>query len=36
MGSGGPGQTTMRMKQRLVDIQRGTAPDLHKWVMRID
>jgi branched-chain amino acid aminotransferase len=36
MGSGGPGQTTMRIKQRLVDIQRGVAPDPHGWVHRID
>jgi branched-chain amino acid aminotransferase len=36
MGAGGPGQTTMRIKQRLVDIQRGTAPDPHGWVRRID
>jgi branched-chain amino acid aminotransferase len=32
IGSGGPGQTTQRLKQRLVDIQRGTAPDPHGWV----
>jgi branched-chain amino acid aminotransferase len=36
MGAGGPGQTTMRIKQRLVDIQRGVAPDPHGWVYRID
>ena len=36
MGSGGPGQTTMRLKQRLVDIQHGAAPDPHGWVRRID
>ena len=36
IGTGGPGQTTMRLKQRLVDIQKGTAPDPHKWVHRID
>jgi branched-chain amino acid aminotransferase len=36
MGTGGPGQTTMRIKQRLVDIQRGVAPDPHGWVHRID
>ncbi len=35
MGAGGPGQTTMRIKQKLVDIQRGTAPDPHGWVHRI-
>lgn len=36
MGAGGPGQTTMRIKQKLVDIQRGVAPDPHGWVHRID
>ena len=36
MGAGGPGQTTMRLKQKLVDIQRGVAPDPHGWVHRID
>ncbi|MGE0630347.1 MAG: branched-chain amino acid aminotransferase [Hyphomicrobiaceae bacterium] len=36
IGSGGPGQTTMRLKQKLVDIQRGVAPDPHGWVRRID
>ena len=36
IGSGGPGQTTMRIKQKLVDIQRGVAPDPHGWVQRID
>jgi branched-chain amino acid aminotransferase len=36
IGAGGPGQATQRLKQRLVDIQRGTAPDPHGWVHRID
>ena len=35
MGAGGPGQTTTRIKQKLVDIQRGVAPDPHGWVHRI-
>ena len=35
MGAGGPGQTTMRIKQRLVDIQRGVAPDPHGWVHKL-
>ncbi len=35
MGAGGPGQTTMRLKQKLVDIQRGVGPDPHKWVHRL-
>ena len=32
---GGPGQITSRLKQKLVDIQHGKAPDPHKWVYRI-
>jgi branched-chain amino acid aminotransferase len=35
IGAGGPGQTTMRIKQKLVDIQRGVAPDPHGWVSRL-
>ena len=35
IGSGGPGQLTQRLKDRLVSIQRGTAPDPHGWVMRL-
>jgi branched-chain amino acid aminotransferase len=35
IGSGGPGQLTMRLKERLVSIQRGTAPDTHGWVKKI-
>ncbi len=35
IGAGGPGQTTMRIKQKLVDIQRGIAPDPHGWVYKI-
>ncbi len=35
IGSGGPGQTTQRLKDRLVAIQRGEAPDPHGWVMRL-
>jgi branched-chain amino acid aminotransferase len=36
IGAGGPGQMTMRIKQKLVDIQRGVAPDPHGWVHRLD
>src|SRR3546814_4180580 len=36
IGSGGPGQTTSRLRERLVAIQRGTAEDMHGWVMRLD
>ena len=35
VGSGGPGQTTQRLRDRLVAIQRGTAEDKHGWVMRL-
>ncbi len=36
IGSGGPGQLTQKLRQRLVAIQRGHAPDPHGWVMRLD
>jgi branched-chain amino acid aminotransferase len=36
VGSGGPGQTTSRLRERLVAIQRGTAEDGHGWVKRVD
>jgi branched-chain amino acid aminotransferase len=36
IGSGGPGQLTQRLRQRLVAIQRGEAPDEHGWVMKLD
>ncbi|MEO1044305.1 MAG: branched-chain amino acid aminotransferase [Pseudomonadota bacterium] len=35
IGSGGPGQITEKMRARLVDIQRGSAPDPHGWVRQI-
>jgi branched-chain amino acid aminotransferase len=35
IGSGGPGQLTGKLKDRLVSIQRGQAPDPHGWVMRL-
>ena len=35
IGSGGPGQLTQRLRNRLVAIQRGEAPDPHGWVMRL-
>jgi branched-chain amino acid aminotransferase len=35
VGTGGPGQMTMKLRQRLVDIQRGTAPDPHGWIKRL-
>jgi branched-chain amino acid aminotransferase len=36
IGSGGPGQLTKRLKDRLVSIQRGEAPDKHGWITRLD
>ena len=35
LGSGGPGQLTQRLKDKLVAIQRGNAPDTHGWVEKI-
>ncbi len=35
IGSGGPGQVTQRLRQRLVSIQRGQTADTHGWVHRI-
>ena len=35
IGTGDPGQITEKMRNRLVDIQRGTAPDPHGWVKRL-
>jgi branched-chain amino acid aminotransferase len=35
VGSGGPGQLTTRLRARLVAIQRGEAPDTHRWVTRV-
>ena len=35
IGSGGPGQLTQRLKNRLVAIQRGEQPDPHGWVMKL-
>ena len=35
IGAGGPGQITQQLRTRLVDIQRGNAPDPHGWVQPI-
>jgi branched-chain amino acid aminotransferase len=35
IGSGGPGQLTQKLRQRLVGIQRGEQADPHGWVHRI-
>ncbi|NTZ42725.1 branched-chain amino acid aminotransferase [Altererythrobacter sp. SALINAS58] len=36
IGSGGPGQLTQKLRDRLVGIQRGTHPDNHGWIVRLD
>lgn len=35
IGSGGPGQTAMRIRKRLVDIQSGAVADPHNWMVPI-
>lgn len=35
IGSGGPGQLTAKLREKLVAIQRGHAPDAHGWVMKL-
>jgi branched-chain amino acid aminotransferase len=35
IGTGGPGQLTGKLKNRLVSIQRGEAPDTHGWIRKI-
>jgi branched-chain amino acid aminotransferase len=32
---GGPGAVSMRLRQALVDIQRGAAPDAHRWLHHV-
>jgi branched-chain amino acid aminotransferase len=32
VGDGGPGELSMKLRQALVDIQRGGAPDTHSWL----
>ena len=36
IGAGGPGQTTQRLRDRLIGIQRGIAPDPYGWLHPID
>jgi branched-chain amino acid aminotransferase len=36
IGSGGPGQTTQRLREALIGIQTGTAEDRHGWLERLD
>ncbi len=32
VGDGGPGAVTMRLRERLLALQTGTAPDTHGWL----
>ena len=36
IGGGGPGQLTTRLREALVAIQRGTAPDANGWLRPLD
>jgi len=36
IGSGGPGQTTQRLRDALIGIQTGTVEDRHGWLERLD
>jgi len=35
VGDGKPGEISMRLRQSLVDIQRGSAPDPHGWMHHV-
>jgi branched-chain amino acid aminotransferase len=35
IGDGGTGEVTARLRQTLVDIQRGRAADRHGWIQRV-
>ena len=35
IGTGGPGQLTQALREKLVGIQRGTVEDRHGWVMKL-
>ncbi len=35
IGSGGPGQLTRKLREKLVGIQRGTVEDRHGWVVKL-
>lgn len=36
VGDGTPGPITMQVRQALLDIQTGAAPDSHQWLTRLD
>ena len=35
IGSGGPGQITSKLREKLVGIQNGTVADTHGWMMKV-
>ncbi|HEY7199675.1 MAG TPA: branched chain amino acid aminotransferase, partial [Candidatus Dormibacteraeota bacterium] len=35
IGDGRPGAVTMRLRQALLAIQQGEAPDPHGWMHRV-
>ena len=35
VGDGSPGEISMRLRQLLVEIQRGAAPDKHQWLRHL-
>jgi branched-chain amino acid aminotransferase len=35
IGDGNPGPITMKLRETLLDIQQGTAPDSHGWMHRL-
>ncbi|GHG45727.1 putative branched-chain-amino-acid aminotransferase [Streptomyces capoamus] len=35
LGGGEPGEVTMRLREALLDLQRGTAEDKHGWMHRV-
>jgi branched-chain amino acid aminotransferase len=35
IADGGAGETTCRLRQALIDLQRGVAPDPHGWLERV-
>ncbi len=36
IGSGGPGQLTAKLREKLVNIQRGIVADTHGWVTKLN
>ncbi len=36
IGSGGTGQMTHKIREKLVGIQKGTVPDTYGWTHKLD